>query len=88
MYCKIIGVLDEIKNGTLVQKYDIQEEVYYARPPENEDEDDEDEDDDDDDDSTSPLEDGTALDRENTIPTEKSDTKSKPEPELDPDNDT
>ncbi|KAI3856516.1 hypothetical protein MKW92_022522, partial [Papaver armeniacum] len=77
MYCEIIGVQDEIKNGTLVQKYDIEEEVYYAKPPENEDED-EDEDDDDDDELASPND---------TTPTEKSDSESESEPEPEVDDD-
>ncbi|KAI3864026.1 hypothetical protein MKW98_031618 [Papaver atlanticum] len=76
MYCEIIGVQDEIKNGTLVQKYDIQEEVYYAKPPENEDENgDEDEDDDE---IASPND---------TTPTEKSDSESESEPEPEVDDD-
>ncbi|RZC78656.1 hypothetical protein C5167_003358 [Papaver somniferum] len=74
MYCEIIGTQDEIKDGVMVQRYDIQEEIYYQKPRE-----DEEEVDDDDDELVASNENITSLDMENTAPTEES------EPELDPD---
>ncbi|KAI3927824.1 hypothetical protein MKW98_023425 [Papaver atlanticum] len=76
MYYEIIGTQDEIKDGVMVQRYDIQEEIYYQKPPE-----DEKEIDDDDDELVASNEDITSLDMENTAPIEESES----EPELDPD---
>ncbi|XP_026433890.1 protein FAR1-RELATED SEQUENCE 6-like [Papaver somniferum] len=77
MYCEIIGSQDEIKDGVMVQTYDIQEEIYYQKPQEDKEEVD------DDDELVASNEDITSLDMEHTAPIEESESKS--EPELDPD---